>query len=256
MPQGILSQGILSQGILSQGLLLKAEPRIASKSNFDEGDRGFDKGFDKGFDRGFDKDSDRQGLFERSAKSQAPDITIEMCVEPRCEAVCDASRAWEFAGWLIPTGYTLFGAALALSNLTLPSMASTVCVGMSPLAMLCLMAHATIVPFWAGACMMALAWFLPSVCAAWTLPAGVAFSLGLGVLVTVGVTVGASPGRWLVGSGLVGLILSLGFSLTSSLHGVEPRWGVSVACFFLLVMCVLATRQMGRVVYKIKQFVG
>ena len=200
------------------------------------------------------------------------DVTIELCVEPRSETRRDLGRAWEFAGWLVPTGYTLFGAALVLSNLTIPNAASTTCVCVSPLPMLCLLAHSTIVSFWVGVCLVVCAWSLPVVCSLWQLPVMTAFSFFLGAVVLVGSTVSATSTsttatststtvtststRCLVGVGMLGLSISLLFALTSSLHGIEPKWGASVAGFFLCIMCGLATRQMGKVVYKVKQFVG
>jgi hypothetical protein len=174
---------------------------------------------------------------------------IEVRVEAVVSQAGDMSRVWEISGWLVPSGYSIFGMALALSNLLLPQAAGATCVGVSPILMFCLVAHATMVASWAGLGLILCAWALPGVCTAWQLQAGVFYVCMLGILVAA-----SSPqARVVTWSCLVCLIISLGFTVFLAFKEVDQRWGMTVAGFFLVVMCVAATRYMGRVVYKVKQ---
>ena len=69
----------------------------------------------------------------------------------------------------------------------------------------------------------------------------------------LGVLVAAGTRRVASAACLVALLLSMPLALQPQWTGIDRRWGVTVAGFFLALQCVAASVGGGRVVYRIKQ---
>lgn len=168
--------------------------------------------------------------------------------EPRQQQ--EAQSVIEIPAFFVPTGFAFFSMALALCNLVNPSLASGVCVGLSPAPMLCLAIHAAGMPMWVALGLMLCGWFLPIVCCTWRLAYCLVFFVVLGIFVAAGTR---RPITAMISSVcLVGVLLSLPIATHSQWTGVDSRWGVTVAGFFLALQCISASIGSGRVVYRIK----
>jgi hypothetical protein len=176
------------------------------------------------------------------------DVVIDVRArgEPKPPPV-ESQSLLEIPGLLVPSGYALFALSLGLTNLISPGSGSAVCVLFSPVPMLCLAIHALGVQPWVGAGLLLCCWTVPFVCAAWNL------GYCLVLFVVLGVCVAAGTRRLLSSACLVALLLSMPLALQPQWTGVEQRWGVTVAGFFLALQCVAASAGGGRVVYRIKQ---
>jgi hypothetical protein len=186
---------------------------------------------------------------KESIKDEAmKEITID--VRTRCEPrppPIETQAQLEIPGLLVPAGYAFFALCLGLSNLLSPPSSSVVCVVFSPVPIICLSIHSLSVQPWVGFGLLVCAWLAPFVCSIWRL----AFCLVY--FVVLGVFVGAGTRRIAASICLVALLLSMPLAINPQWAGLESRWGVTVAGFFLALQCVLASAGGGRVVYRIKQ---
>lgn len=155
------------------------------------------------------------------------------------------------SGWLIPLGYILFAAPLALCNLFLKSSVSgSVCILFSPIAMLSLAAHAlTLQSSLVGRVgLLGSAWILPFACSAWSL------TVTLWYLSIVGISLAMALCK------VPALVLSafLFVCLVSSTpsmvvyHGIDSQWGVFVSAFLVVVLAVSSSLHLTRVTFKIR----
>ena len=152
-------------------------------------------------------------------------------------------------GWAVAGGYVAFGMGMALTNLLSLSYGSQVCSALAPLPMACLLAQAVSAvgldrrPLCAGGLVLS-AWCLPLVCARWTL----AWFAPLAIVLA---GAQACLGGWaglLAGLGALG---SLGLELLGPYQGVDARWGATLACFCLVVLCAV-TASGGRAVFRVR----
>ena len=165
------------------------------------------------------------------APQASKDVVVEMSV-PKQEG--DGLQ-----GWVVTAGYSLFGMALALCNLLSVPSAGQVCSAVCPLPMCCLMAQGLAVAAFGqrvlGVSLFACAWALPLVCAAWSLLLATPL-----VLFLAGVQAWVAW-HWAGCLCCGGLCASLALAFLGPAYGVEPRWGTTVALFFLVVLCVMAS---------------
>jgi len=130
--------------------------------------------------------------------------------------------------WVFVLTYAIFGIALALCNLFNVS-GRLCCVGLSPLPMLCLLLHAASsasLPISLGLLLCALS--LPTVCALWALPVAAAY-----ITAAACSLLAFNHGPFQVAC-CVGAKMSMLLTVVA-----DPRWGVSLAVFFLLLACML-----------------
>ena len=189
-------------------------------------------------------DSTKESIKEEGMK----EITID--VRTRCEPrppPTESQTQLEIPGLLVPAGYSLFALCLGLSNLISPPSTSGVCVVLSPVPMICLSIHSLSVQPWVSLGLLLCAWLAPFVCSIWRLVFCLAY------FVVLGVFVGAGTRKIVPSICLVALLLSMPLAINPQWAGLESRWGVTVAGFFLALQCVLASAGAGRVVYRIKQ---
>ena len=172
---------------------------------------------------------------------------------PPKEVVVEMSAPREeegLQGWAIPAGYTLFGMALAVCNLLSLPVASQVCSAACPLPVCCLLAHGLALAAFGqrglGLCLALAAWLLPLVCSLWSL----AYAAPLAVFLA-GVQA-AVAWHWAGGLCLLGLAGSLALAFLGPAHGLEARWGTTLALFFLIVLCVLASLRLTRAAFRVK----
>lgn len=136
---------------------------------------------------------------------------------------------WEIPGWVLAVGYSLFGLGLALCNLLIPQHTGKVCTGTSPIPLLCLLLQALACKKgrWVGGGLLLAALSLPSACAFWSLYLAIPLVLASSFLVLCSMQRGVFA--WVCVSGVcLGLLLPL---------ILEPKWGMTVAGFFLCALC-------------------
>ena len=134
--------------------------------------------------------------------------------------------------WVFVLTYAIFGIALALCNLFNVS-GRLCCVGLSPLPMLCLLLHAASsasLPISLALLLCALS--LPTVCALWALPVAAAY-----ITAAACSLLAFNHGPFQVAC-CVGAKLSMLLTVVA-----DPRWGVSLAVFFLLLACMLSSEK-------------
>ena len=174
------------------------------------------------------------------------EVVLEMQTHPKQQP---ESAPEGLQGWAIALGYVVFGVSMALANLlTLPQ--GLACSLACPLPMLCLWAQAFVVagldrrrPLLALALALC-AWPLPIACSRWSVAWPLVLSLaGLQAL---------ACRHW---GGAVCFVLtgaSLCLALSPPIQGLEPKWGVTLALFFLVGGCAMASLSGGRVVFRVR----
>ena len=179
-------------------------------------------------------------IIDVRARSSDPKLPLE--IPTALEVVVPA--------YFVPAGYALFAIALSLCNLVNPDSASGVCVGLSPIPSICLAIHAAGMQTWVALGLAICSWSLPAVCCAWRLAYGLAFIVTLGVFMAAGTR---RPLATAVNSVcLLCIILALPLAVHTQWLGVESRWGVTIAGFFLALQCISASASNGKVVYRIR----
>jgi hypothetical protein len=165
----------------------------------------------------------------------------------------------EVKGWTLSLGYSLFGLALALCNLLSTVSASMVCTVMSPIPMACLLLHALFsmesgvrhvgsynLEVW---CLLISALLIPTACVSWSLYV----SMPLTLILSLSIVCSMRQRNVLVWVCMSGVCLSLVVAVpTSAMNILEPRWGMTVALFFMGLLCFLAGMGYGAMEFKIK----
>lgn len=192
-------------------------------------------------------DPPKESIKEEGMKEITIDVRTRC--EPRPQPI-ESQTQLEIPGFLVPAGYSLFALCLGLSNLVNPPSTSGVCVVLSPIPMICLSIHSLSVQPWVGVGLLLCAWIAPFVCSTWQLVFCLVY------FVVLGVFVGAGTRKIAPSICLVALLLSMPLAINPKWAGMESRWGVTVAGFFLALQCVLASAGAGRVVYRIKQLMA
>lgn len=186
-----------------------------------------------------------------SAPSQRDDIVID--VRPRGEFNAkqmgtETQALLETTGVIVPLGYFAFALALALCNLLRPVLTRAVCIALSPLPMLCILAHAVgIQPVWIAWGLVLCGWLAPSVCALWSVFYSVCY---LVCLVSFAVAGGL---RVLPALCLVVVVICAPLALNPSWTGMEPKLWMTVAVFFSAVACATAYVGGGKIVYRVNK---
>jgi hypothetical protein len=192
-------------------------------------------------------------------------LSLEPIMQPAPNHILPGRQSsehhWEIKGWILSLGYSVFGLSLALCNLFSSAQTSRVCTILSPIPMACLLLQAlfcvdygmrqrntTYLEVW---CLVVSALIIPTVCVSWSLYMSVPLTLFLS-LSAVSCVRQRGVLVWVC---LSGVFLSLVVvAPTPILHFIEPKWGMTVALFFLGVLCFLAGMNSGGVEMKIKYF--
>ena len=166
---------------------------------------------------------------------------------------------WEIKGWVLSVGHSVFGLALALCNLISSAYTSRVCTAMSPIPMACLLLQALFcmdhgmrqrnVFFLEVWSLMISALILPAACVLWNLY----ISIPLILLLSLSVVSCLRQRGVLVWVCVSGVCLSLVVATpTPAVNFIEPKWGMTVALFFLGVLCFMAGISYGSMEIKIR----
>ena len=135
--------------------------------------------------------------------------------------------------------------ALGLCNLLQPALAQAVSIGLSPLPMLCLLAHALGVrPLCIGWGMILCMWFAPSVCALWSVPYSVCYLACLACFAVAGCR------RLIPGLCLLAIAVCAPLALNPQWTGLEPKIWMTVAGFFAALACSTAYTGGGKIIYR------
>lgn len=174
-----------------------------------------------------------------------------------------SEHTWEIKGWTLSVGYTIFGLALAFCNLVSSAYTSQVCTAMSPIPMACLFLQAlfcmdqgsvhgaykrsTTAPgVW---CLVVSALLIPTACVSWN----VYFSVSLILALSLSVVACQKYRGIFLWACLSGLCLALVVATpTPAVIFPDPKWGMTVALFFLGVLCFLGCVGLGVMELKIR----
>ena len=185
--------------------------------------------------------------FTGPSGSQRNDIVID--VRPRSDGKTnvEVQALLETNSFAVPLGYFLFWLALVLCNLLRPALTHAVCIALSPLPMLCILAHAVgIQPVWIGWGLMICGWMTPSVCALWSVQYSVCYLVSLIVFAVAGC-------RRVIPALCLGLVtLCSILALNQQWTGLEPKIWMTVAAFFTALACATAYTGGGKIIYRIK----
>ena len=106
-------------------------------------------------------------VYPSGGKREEMVIDVRPRGDVRCAGGGDAQSLQtllETPAMVVPMGYLIFWLALALCNLLHPRVTHAICIALSPLPMLCILAHAVgIHPVWIGWGLTLCAWLAPSV---------------------------------------------------------------------------------------------
>lgn len=179
--------------------------------------------------------------------AQRDDLVIDIRHRGEPKPSVEMQVLLDTPSYVVPVGYFIFSLALALCNLIHPLMSHAVCIALSPLPMLCILAHAVgIQPVWIGWGFILCGWLLPSVCALWSVRYGVGYLLCLALFAVAG-SRRPVPVTCLV----VVLICSL-LALFPHWTGVESKLWITVIAFLTTLTCAAAYAGGGKIVYRIK----
>jgi hypothetical protein len=169
----------------------------------------------------------------------------------------------EIKGWVLSVGHAIFALSLALCNLTSVANVSQVCAVMSPLPMVCLFfqavfcmdqnqssgAHGRNYSRLTAWCLVFSVLVIPTVCVSWNVHLSTAFCVCLSVS-TVLCQRQRGPLVWVCITGLfVSLVVT---NPAAAVNLIEPRWGMTLAAFFLGVLCFLACMSQSTMELKIR----
>lgn len=164
----------------------------------------------------------------------------------------DQRHGCKIKGWMLSVGYSIFGLVLALCNLLSSAYTNRVCTAMSPIPMVCLLLQALFCMdngvgqkntfFHEAWCLIITATLLPTACVLWNLYVSIPLILFLSFSV-----VSCLRQRGLLVWGCVlGVCLSLIVATPiSAVNSIEPKWSMTVAMFFLGVLCFLLSISSG-----------
>jgi len=184
------------------------------------------------------------------AGGKREDIVID--VRPKGESrsggeVQSFQTLLETPAMAVPVGYLVFWLALAVCNLLQPTLTNAICIALSPLPMLCILAHAVgIHAVWIGWGLCLCAWLAPSVCALWSAPYSAGYLVCLVSLAAAGCR---RPAPALCLAMVVACAL---FSLNPRWTGLEPRIWLTVSGFFAALACATAYAGGGKIICRIK----
>jgi hypothetical protein len=184
-----------------------------------------------------------------NGNAKREEIVID--VRPRGESTpktagVETQQLFEAPSIVVLVGYLAFSLALALCNLLRPTLAQTVCVALSPLPMLCILAHAIgVQPTWIACGLVLCGWLAPCVCALWTV------SFSVGYLVCLVSLVVAGSFKPLPALCLVAVIVCAPLALNPSWTGLEPKVWTTVSFFFAALACATAFAGGGKGVYRV-----
>lgn len=167
------------------------------------------------------------------------DITQKQA-NPETQALLETSAV------VVPVGYFAFALSLALCNLLRPALTHAVCIALSPLPMLCILAHAVgIQAVWVAWGLVLCGWMAPSVCALWSVPYSVCYLICLVSFAVAGCL------RPLPALCLVAVAICAPLALNPAWTGLEPKLWMTVAVFFSALACATAYVGGGKIVYRV-----
>ena len=190
-------------------------------------------------------------------------LSLETVIQPILGPIMPGRQMlehhWEIKGWVLSLGYSVFGLGLALCNLLTSASTSRVCVVMSPIPMACLLLQTLFcmdygirqgnyarLEIW---CLIISALLLPTACVLWNLY----ISIPLTLFLSLSIFSCVRQRNILVWVCISGVCLSLIVALpTPTIQLFEPKWGMTVALFFLGILCFLAGMSQGGIEFKIK----
>lgn len=181
--------------------------------------------------------------------SKRDDIVID--VRPRGDsnlkqASLETQALLETSAIVVPFGYFAFALALALCNLLRPALTHAVCIALSPLPMLCILAHAVgIQPVWIAWGLVLCGWMAPSVCALWSVIYSVCYLMCLVSFAVAGCM------RPLPALCLVAVAICAPLALNPAWTGLEPKLWMTIAVFFSALACATAYVGGGKIVYRV-----
>ena len=176
------------------------------------------------------------------------DIVID--VRPRGDsntrqASLETQALLETSAIVVPVGYFAFALALALCNLLRPALTHAVCIALSPLPMLCILAHAVgIQPIWIAWGLVLCGWLAPSVCALWSVTYSMCYLVSLVSFAVAGCM------RPIPALCLVAVLICAPLALNQQWTGLEPKLWMTVAVFFSALACATAYIGGGKIVYR------
>jgi hypothetical protein len=169
-----------------------------------------------------------------------PKGDLKACVEVQTSAL-------EFPSLVVPLGYCVFCLSLALCNLLRPVLSHALCTALSPIPMLCILAHSVgIQPVWVGWGMLLCGWLTPTVCALWSIPYSVCY---LACLVSLAV---AGCRRVVPALCLCCVVVCSLMALNPQWTGLEPKLWITVEVSLSALACATAYAGGGKVIYRIK----
>jgi hypothetical protein len=184
-----------------------------------------------------------------SAGVKREDIVID--VRPRGDpavkmAGLEAQALLEIYPAVVPLGYFVFSLALALCNLLRPALTQAVCIALSPLPLLCILAHAIgIQPVWIAWALVLCGWLTPSVCALWSVVHSACFLVCLTAFAVAG-CMRIAPSLC-----LLVVIACTPLALYPQWTGLEPKLWMTVAVFFSTLGCATAYSGGGKIIYRV-----
>jgi len=197
-----------------------------------------------------DAHSEQTPSVSMSAGSKREDVVIDIRPKGDAKGVVETPGGWETHAITIPLGYFVFCLAIASCNLFWPAFSHAVCTGLSPLLMLCILAHSmSIQPVWIAWGMLICAWLTPSVCVLWSVEYSVLYLVSL-------VSFAVAGCRRLVP--LLCMVVVFGCSplaLNPQWTGLEPKLWITVEVFFSALACATAYTGGGKIFYRIKPIV-
>ncbi len=167
--------------------------------------------------------------------------------DPSLKAATDVQTLLEFPPFVVPVGYFAFCLALALCNLLRPMLSHAVCIALSPIPMLCILAHAVgLQPAWVGWGLLLCGWLTPSVCALWSAPYSVLYLVTLVSLAVAGC-------RRVVPALCLLLVAACSpLALNPQWTGLEPKLWITVEVFLSALACATAYAGGGKIIFRIK----
>jgi hypothetical protein len=183
-----------------------------------------------------------------NAPSERDEIVIDVRPrgDPGGKTGFETQALLETSAIVVPLGYFSFALALALCNLLRPASTHAVCIGLSPLPMLCIMAHAIgIQSVWIAWGLVLCGWLTPSVCALWNVLYSTLYLVCL-VSFAVAGCLRIVPALCLVVIALCGPL-----ALNPRWTGLEPKFWMTVAFSFSVLACAWAYTGGGKIIYRV-----
>jgi hypothetical protein len=179
--------------------------------------------------------------------SKRDDVVIDIRTKVEQKSGAEVQALLETPVFAVPVGYLVFCLALAMCNLLQPVLAHAICIALSPLPMLCILAHAVgVQPVWIGWGLTICGWLAPSICALWSVWSGVCYLACVSVLAFGGCR------RVIPGLCMLVVVFCSCMALNPHLAGLEPKIWITVEAAFAALTCASAYAGGGKVICRVK----